>query len=63
MGNDGCARPQGGAHVNGSGGGEDIPQRQFEVCNLLGESDYYHLVLCMVLTSVSGLYIVGESPL
>ena len=62
-GTDSCARSQGGALVNGSGRGGVTPQRQFEVWELLGERDFYHLLLCMMLTSVSGLYILGESPL
>lgn len=60
--NECCPLSQGGAHVNGKGGREVMPQRQFEVWQLLRECDYYHLVLCMVLTSVSGLFIIGESP-
>ena len=60
---DSCVRSQGGALVNGSGGGEVTPQRQFEVWELLGEYDFYHLFLGMVLTNVPGLYILGESPL
>lgn len=54
----GCARSQGGAHVKGGVG--VTPQRQFEVWDLLFELDYYHLFLCMALTSVSGLYIIGK---
>lgn len=58
---DGCARSQGGAHLNGGGGGWATPQRQFKVLELLRERDYYHLALSMLLTSVSGLYIAGEA--
>lgn len=62
LGGSGCARSQGGALVKGGGGGGVTPQRQFKVLDLLGERDYYHLALSMMLTSVSGLYIAGEAP-
>lgn len=41
------------------GPGETPPQRQFEVWDVLRELDFYHLTLCMVLTSMAGLFIVG----
>ena len=57
----GRARSQGGAHLKVKAG--VTPQRQFEPWDLLFELDYYHLFVCMGLTSVSGLYIVGKVPL
>ena len=57
----GRARSQGGAHLKVKAG--VTPQRQFEPWDLLFELDYYHLFLCMGLTSVSGLYIAGKVPL
>ena len=59
---DGCTRSQGVAHVQQGEGGGATSQRQFKVLELLGEWDYYHLALSMLLTSVSGLYIAGELP-
>lgn len=59
---DGCTSSHGAAHVIGGGGGGATSQRQFKVLELLGEWDYYHLALSMLLTSVSGLYIAGEAP-
>ncbi len=48
---------QGGADV---GVGMGAGQRQLEMWGLVRESDFYHLALTMLCTSVSGLYIAGE---
>lgn len=36
------------------------PQRQYQLKELLVEPDFYHVALSFLLTSVSGLFIVGE---